>query len=242
MTALVARVRRLAVLDFDVPPRLLEARLPAGAELDLFEGRAIVSVLGMLFGRVRPLGVRVAAPIREFAEVNVRFYVRRRAADETRSGVVFLSEIVPRALVAAGARLAFRQPFVVRPTRHAVDERAEPGGTRIAYGWSSAGGRPGFEVRATGPFAIPAPGTEERFVVDRPWGFTRLSGSKTSEFSVGHPLWNVRPASGSTWDAAASDLEDVLPSELAAALASATPRAAFLADGSDMSIGWPRTL
>ena len=77
---LTAEWRQLALLNFDVDPALLLPRVPAGVELDLWQERAIVSVVGFLFRDTRLLGWAIPWH-RNFAEVNLRFYVRRRVDD-----------------------------------------------------------------------------------------------------------------------------------------------------------------
>jgi uncharacterized protein YqjF (DUF2071 family) len=231
---LKARVRELAILDFEVPIELLAPRVPGGTEVDLHGGRALVSVLGMLFGSVRVYGVPLPFA-GEFAEINVRFYVRRRAAGQERHGVVFLRELVPRRLVAAGARVLYRERYAVVPTRHAI-ERSPAGETeRVSSGWTAGGRESGFELGVEGPAEPPRDGSEEAFVVDRPWGYTRRGPRRTVEFAVGHPLWSVRRASVVGMR---GGFEDVLPRDLAAALAG-PPSHAFLVLGSDLTVGRP---
>src|SRR5215213_8190405 len=100
---LTAEWRYLVMLNYEVPPALLEPLVPAGTELDLWQGRAYVSVVGFRFLRTRVLGVPVPVH-RNFDEVNLRFYVRRRASDGWRKGVAFVKEIVPRRAIAFVAR------------------------------------------------------------------------------------------------------------------------------------------
>lgn len=45
--------------NYAVPPELLTAYVPAGTELDLYEGRCYVSLIGFLFANVRLKGFRV---------------------------------------------------------------------------------------------------------------------------------------------------------------------------------------
>src|SRR5690606_40211851 len=95
--------RRLVMLNYDVDPAVLRPLVPHGVELDTWEGRYLVSVVGFQFLDTRLLGVPVPFH-RDFDEINLRFYVRRRADDGWRRGVVFVKEIVPRRALAAVAR------------------------------------------------------------------------------------------------------------------------------------------
>lgn len=84
------------MLNFVAEPKLLEPILPVGTELDFHEGETFVSVVGFLFLDTRIMGVPIPLH-RNFEEVNLRFYVRRRAPEGWRRGVVFVRELVPDA-------------------------------------------------------------------------------------------------------------------------------------------------
>jgi uncharacterized protein YqjF (DUF2071 family) len=56
---LTAQWRFLVMLNYDVDPSVLHALVPRGTELDLWNGRAIASVVGFRFLRTRLLGVPV---------------------------------------------------------------------------------------------------------------------------------------------------------------------------------------
>jgi len=66
------------MLNFDIDPEALRPLVPAGTELDVWNGRSYVSVVGFLFLDTRVRGLAIPGH-RDFEEVNLRFYVRRRA-------------------------------------------------------------------------------------------------------------------------------------------------------------------
>jgi uncharacterized protein YqjF (DUF2071 family) len=73
---LTAEWNNLLLLNYAVDPCLLERFVPAGTELDVFEGRNYLSLVGFEFNRSRIFGF--AVPFHQaFEEVNLRFYVRR---------------------------------------------------------------------------------------------------------------------------------------------------------------------
>jgi uncharacterized protein YqjF (DUF2071 family) len=74
---LTAEWRYLAMLNFDVDPTVLRRLVPAGTELDDWRGRTFVSVVGFLFLNTHVLGMPIPFH-RDFEEVNLRFYVRRK--------------------------------------------------------------------------------------------------------------------------------------------------------------------
>jgi uncharacterized protein YqjF (DUF2071 family) len=104
---LTAEWRFLAMLNWEVERAFLHPFVPAGTELDDWNGRVYASVVGFLFRKTRVLGI--PAPFHgEFEEVNLRFYVRRKTREGIRRGVVFVKELVPRRLVALIARRVLR--------------------------------------------------------------------------------------------------------------------------------------
>ena len=107
---LTAEWRNLAMLNYEADPSILARRVPAGCELDAWAGRTFVSLVGFQFLHTRVLGVPVPLH-RHFEEVNLRFYVRRKADGAWRRGVVFVKELVPRR---ATAFVAEGSPVVVR--------------------------------------------------------------------------------------------------------------------------------
>ena len=84
------------LLNYAVDPKLLAPRVPAGTELDQFEGKTFVSLVGFRFLSTKVFGVPIPFH-RNFDEVNLRFYVRRREAGMVKRGVVFIQELVPQA-------------------------------------------------------------------------------------------------------------------------------------------------
>src|SRR5262249_56869663 len=113
---LTAEWRHLAMLNYAVDRAVLEPHVPAGTVLDTYQGQAYVSLVGFLFLNTKVWGVPVPLH-RNFEEVNLRFYVRRFSGEESRRGVVFLKEIVPRSAIAAIARVFYNENYVALPMR-----------------------------------------------------------------------------------------------------------------------------
>src|SRR5688572_14818050 len=97
-TFLTADWRHVAMMNFEVGPGVLNPYIPKGTDLDSHGGRHFISLVGFLFLDTRVLGLP-ALFHRNFEEVNLRFYVRRTVGTESRSGVVFIREMVPLTLV-----------------------------------------------------------------------------------------------------------------------------------------------
>jgi hypothetical protein len=234
-----AEWRYLLMLNYEVPPALLRPLVPAGTALDLWQGRALVSVVGFRFLDTRVLGVPVPFH-RDFDEVNLRFYVRHEGADGlVRRGVAFVRELVPRAAIAFVARLAYNEPYsAVRMRSQApAGPAAAPG--RLTYAWRRRGA-PWEHVAATaeGAPAPPDPDGEVAFVAEHYWGYTRQRDGGTVEYEVAHPPWRVWPAAA---PALAVDVAALWGPAFAAPLAAA-PSSAFVAEGSRVAVYRPRRL
>ena len=77
---LTASWRNLAMLNFTIEPHILEPHVPKGTQLDLFNGRTYVSLVGFRFLHTRVRGWTIPFHV-NFEEINLRFYVRRKADD-----------------------------------------------------------------------------------------------------------------------------------------------------------------
>src|SRR6516225_5208829 len=86
---LTAAWRYVAMFNYQVDPRLLENFVPAGTELDRWQGKTFVSLVGFRFLNTKVCGIAIPFH-RDFDEVNLRFYVSRRQGSEIRRGVVFV--------------------------------------------------------------------------------------------------------------------------------------------------------
>ena len=184
------------MINYEVDPAVLAPFVPAGTELDEFQGRVFVSMVGFLFLKTRVLGVPFPWH-QNFEEVNLRFYVRRRVEGEDgwRRGAVFVREIVPRIIIATVARVFYNEPYLARPMRHRVEQSADA--TAAEYRWRHEGRWNALSVAARGgePAAV-APGSEEEFITEHYWGYNRQRDGGTMEYGVEHPRWRVWPAHG----------------------------------------------
>ena len=227
---LTARWESLLLLNYACPPERLAPLVPAGTELDLWQGEALVSVVGFLFQDTRLLGVPVPFH-RHFEEVNLRFYVRREVGGETRRAVAFVRELVPRRAIATVARVVYNEPYRTVPMSHDVRLDAEAGGT-VAYHWRHRGERYTLRGRAEGPAALAAPGTEAAFITEHYWGYTAQRDGGTLEYEVVHPSWRLWTLDEAAFEGPPASLYgDAFADVLAG-----PPRSAVLAVGSDVAV------
>ncbi len=230
---LTAEWRHLAMLSFEIDPKVLSPLVPAGTELDDRQGRTFVSVVGFLFLDTRVFGAAIPWH-RDFEEVNLRFYVRRKASDGWRRGVVFVKEIVPRIAIAWTARTLYGENYVALPMRHRIEpETGSATAPRtVSYSWRFRGRENRMELSADGNAVEPAEGSDVEFITEHYWGYARRRGGRTTEYHVEHPRWRVRTATATELDC---DVAGLYGSQFVAFLKT-PPASAFLADGSNVTV------
>jgi hypothetical protein len=182
-------------------------------------------MVGFLFLDTRLLGVAVPGD-RDFAEVNLRCYERRRVDGESRRGVTFLSEIVARRAIALTAWAVFNEPYRTLPMRHRVVEATCENAWKHGGRWHSLGAVMDGAVRPM------APGSEEEFTFKHYWGYTAQRDGGTVESAVEHPRWQVAPAARWWFDC---DVAALYGPQFVAALG-ARPRSVFVAEGSEVTV------
>jgi uncharacterized protein YqjF (DUF2071 family) len=235
---LTAEWRNLIMLNYVVEPDLLAPFVPAGTELDSWGGRTYLSLVGFLFADTRVLGFSIPGH-RTFEEVNLRFYVRRATAGESRRGVTFIREIVPRAAIATAARIAYNEPYVALPMRHHFGEPGSGGvPATVEYGWKLATEWAALRGNPRGDGVTPVEDSAEAFITEHYWGYTRQRNATTVEYRVDHPRWRVWPLDTPQ---VTGDLTTLYGSAFAKIVRD-TPASAFLADGSRVTVFAPTGL
>ena len=225
---LTATWSNVFLATYAVPPALLAPRLPAGLALDLRGGDAFVSLVAFEFLDTRVKGVAWPGH-RDFAELNLRFYVR----DGDDRGVVFIREFVPRRFVAWFARALYNEPYRAAPFVATRDDA--PGRHAMTYALRWAGRTHTIAVSAEdAPFRPPADSVEHFFKEHR-WGFGRARDGRTLRYEVEHPIWDVYPVRSFSVDV---DWAAVYGDEWAF-LRDAQPASVVLTAGSPVSV-WPK--
>ena len=177
------------MVQYEVVPETLAPYLPTGLELDLYESRCYVSLVSFLFDRVRLKGLPIPFHTR-FEEINLRFYVIRTDPDGARRrGVVFIREFVPRRAIAFVAKRFYEEPYLAIPTNHSIE--TEPQKLTVGYGWKLGGRWHSLAVAASPIAQDISPGSEEEFITEHYWGYTKRSDGSTSAYEVQHPHWQT---------------------------------------------------
>jgi uncharacterized protein YqjF (DUF2071 family) len=224
---LTAEWNNLLMLNYAVDASLLEPLVPAGTELDIFEGRAYLSLVGFEFNRSRIFGFAVPFHQR-FEEVNLRFYVRR----SSKRGVVFIRELVPKSAVAFVARFAFNENYSCVPMSHRIETRADGAVAKAEYAWRSGPDRCAIAIETEGASFLPPEGSASQFITEHYWGYAAQPGGGCLEYEVQHSQWCVWKARRAVFSGSAAGLYGAA---IAQALAH-TPDSAFLAKGSPVTV------
>jgi uncharacterized protein YqjF (DUF2071 family) len=229
---LTATWHNIVLLSYEVDPGVLVRYLPRGVELDTWDDKYLISIVGLQFRHTRVLGVPVPFH-RSYPQVNLRFYVCRRAGGQWRPGVVFIRQIVPRKLVALVARRAYQEKFMAAPVRLSVE--TDPDVDRfkkVSYQWFSHPAWNHMSVAVSGEPELSGVGSLEEFIVERYYGYNQRRDGSTLEFHIEHPRWRIWRAEGPEL---LCDVARLYGTEFVQGL-SGTPVSAFAAEGSEAAV------
>jgi uncharacterized protein YqjF (DUF2071 family) len=228
-TFLTAEWRKLIMANYAVAEGLLQPYLPVGTELDKYDGRCYVSLVGFLFQNTRLKSVPIPFH-RTFEEVNLRFYVHHtKSIGERRRGVVFISELVPRFALSLVANTIYGENYATAPMRHQWEEIE--GQCSVRYQWRHKSRWNALQVKAAlhqQPIEVDS---AEEFFTEHYWGYTKR-GVWTSEYEVLHPRWMIYPVLQHSIDV---DFGALYGSRFAS-LSQSSPENVLLAEGSEIEV------
>jgi uncharacterized protein YqjF (DUF2071 family) len=215
----------LVMANYVVAPELLVERVPKGTSLDFYEGECFVSLVAFKFAETRVLGIPIPFHI-NFEEVNLRFYVRRETNDEIRRGVVFVKEIVPRLAISMVARTIYGEPYDTWNMSHQKTEG------ELSYFWSKDNSKNRVSVEIGKTLGVPAENSQGEFIIEHYWGYTKRGPSRTDEYKVEHPKWELFDVSYAEIDV---DFGKTYGGEFAF-LSDREPKSILLAKGSEIAV------
>jgi len=226
---LTAEWRKLALANYVVNPEILLKYLPYKTELDSWNGKNYLSLVGFRFINTRIKGIPVPFH-RHFEEVNLRFYVRYKTGCGWRRGVTFLREIVPKRSLSFVANSIFREKYVTMPMKHQWEERDNL--LQISYSWKQNQKWNTLSLVATPTPGEILPGSEEEFITEHYWGYTPINASLCSEYGVEHPRWQQYKVNDFKIDV---DFGEVYGSQFKF-LTNQAPDSVMLAEGSEIVV------
>ena len=185
----------LLFLHWRVPVEAVERVLPAGVEVDRFDGETWIGLVPFTMTDCVFRGFRFVPGLRTFHECNVRVYVRAGG----RAGVWFLSLDAANLLPVVGGRLGWNLNYVYSrfdvshshgSHRYALRRRAGP--------WPVADTMIRWQTGARLP--VSEPGSLEHFLTERYWLFTRKRNRLYAGRSY-HDPWPLHEAEVQAVDA-----------------------------------------
>lgn len=175
------------MVNYSVDPEILLKHLPPKTEIDTWNNTCYVSLVGFMFLNTKVKGIKIPFHV-HFEEVNLRFYVRYNDSGSWKRGVVFIKEFVPKPALTFVANTIYNEHYETLPMKHAWENSADS--LHVTYTWKKDTWN-SLEVTAQASSIAIADGSEEEFITEHYWGYTRISENKTSEYGVEHPRWEV---------------------------------------------------
>ncbi|SIT27654.1 YqjF family protein [Chryseobacterium gambrini] len=185
MNFLKAEWRKLAIINYEINPEVLEKYLPKGTELDFYKGKCYVSVVGFMFLNTKLLGLPIPFH-RNFEEVNLRFYVKKKEGNDWKRGVVFIKEIVPKPALSFVANSVYKENYKTMPMKNIIHQKDQE--LLIKYSWKDQEWH-SIEISAESEPLKMENNSEFEFITEHYYGFTKKE-NKTSEYQVCHPKWD----------------------------------------------------
>ena len=231
---LSARWEYLAMFNYEVDPQILHKHVPPGTEIDYFDGKALVSIVGFLFNDTKVLGIRWPFHV-NFEEANLRYYIKRFDDNQWKRGVGFVSEIVPKPLVATLANLFYNEHYSTAKMGHQILEK--PDNLFVEYSWKKRNQSQNvIRVNAAPELQEIVAGSEAEFIFEHYFGYNQLNATRTIEYAVQHPRWKIYPVTSFSIDC---DIEKLYGKEFVPYISNKQPHSVFLAKGSSVTVKMP---
>lgn len=226
---LTAQWRKLAIANYCIDPKILIPFLPFKTELDYWDNKCYVSLVGFRFINTKLKGLAIPFH-RHFEEVNLRFYVRYKDSGGWKRGVTFIKEIVPKRALTFIANTVYREKYMTLPMKHSWSLQKNV--LVVSYHWKHNSQWNDFTVTAVNSPIDIADDSEEQFITEHYWGYTQINDACTSEYGVEHPTWQTYPVTKSLVKVSF----DELYGEQFRFLNNSEPDSIMLAEGSEVCV------
>lgn len=233
MNFLEAKWENLIMANYAVDPEVLKPYLPKGVELDAFEDKFYVSLVGFMFNKTKIFKIPIPY-LGTFEEINLRFYVIRKQEGRIKRGVVFINETVPYAPVAWMANYLYKEHYSAIKTKH--NWQFTDSIKKINYSWKKDEKWNSIQVNAHKQGNEMKAGSVEEFIFEHYFGYTLVNQHKTLEYRIKHPSWKVNKVIDFNIDC---DFEKMYGPAFGF-LNKQEPDHVILAEGSNVSVEWKR--
>jgi uncharacterized protein len=231
---LKANWENIIMANYEIDPEILIPFLPKGVELDLFNGKCYISLVGFMFKKTKLFTIPIPY-FGTFEEINLRFYVVRKEENNIKRGVVFINETIPYPIVAWMANKLYKEHYTVVPTKHEIIK--ENNSQKVKFEWLLNKKWNSIYVESTIKSAAMQPNSLEQFIYEHYYGYTKVDENKTEKYKLQHPSWNTYEVVNYTIDC---DFE-AMYGKTFSVLNQTEPTAVFIAEGSSIAVEWKRT-
>ena len=235
MSFLTAEWNDLAIINYEIDPKILEKYVPLGTELDFWNKKCYISLIGFMFENVKVLGVKIPFHV-NFEEVNLRFYVKRFENGIWKRGTVFIKEIVPKPAVTLVANTLYKEHYQTLKMQHSRTTNEHSKSFQYQWKKDSKWNKISMTTEKT-PQQI-EPNSKAEFITEHYFGYTKFNQKKTIEYEVTHPRWQQLQVQDTKIDV---DFENIYGNEFKI-LQNQTPASTFLAIGSKITIEGKKTI
>lgn len=233
-TFLSARWENLIMANYAVNPDVLIPYLPHGVELDFYNNKTYVSLVGFMFKKTSLFKIPIPF-LGTFEEINLRFYVKRVEGDSIKRGVVFINETVPYKPVAWLANKLYKEHYISIPTKNSIEITNLS--KSIKYQWKINKEWNYIVVSAAKENEPMFPGSIEEFIFEHYYGYTKINKQASQEYKVNHPRWHVNKVLDYSIHC---DFQSMYGKDFSF-LSNHQPDSVILAEGSAVSVNWKRT-
>lgn len=172
----------LIISTFEVEKEILENYLPNNTEIDLFNGKALMSVVAFTFSKVKFFGLKIPFH-QKFGQINFRFYAKSKINGA--KGVVFIKEFAPKPIIALIANKLYNEPFFFKNIR--LNKNVAQNNKAIKYTYKD------INIKATTNKTTKslAKNSFNDFIVDRYIAFVKSNETKTFQYKIYHKPWKL---------------------------------------------------
>lgn len=233
-TFLSAQWENLIMANYEVSPDVLTPYLPNGVELDFYNNKTYVSLVGFMFKKTSLFNIPIPF-LGTFEEINLRFYVKRREGDSIKRGVVFINETVPYQLVAWLANKLYKEHYIAIPTKNKMEISSQS--KHIKYQWKINNEWNHIAVNVATENEEMQPCSVEEFIFEHYYGYTKINDNLSQEYKVNHARWQVNPVKDYSIHC---DFKSMYGSDFSF-LSNHQPDSVIMAEGSPVTVKWKRT-
>jgi uncharacterized protein len=232
---LSARWTNLLVVNFETTKTFLEKYLPAGTELNDWNGKFFMSLVGFQFSKTKFCGI--PSPFyRSFPEINLRFYVKRKTKDGWQKGVVFIKEIASAKLIVLMAGWLYNENFISLKMKSNFLTDGDK--NKIEYCWNINNEWNYMKAVVKNESVQYPEESFENFISSHYHGYTRVTEIRTKEFEVIHRPWKIYPVISFEIKLNA----EAIYGKEAYSFFSQQPYSVFMMDGSETKVTWPSSI